>query len=246
MKLRAVVLLFAFAAFAAAAFAQSPPAHPPSHGPVPARPAATPSAASTSVAGSLGESFFKNVGGFDHIQSDTVNYNFETGDFSLPGHFTAVREGTEISADHATGNSKRKELHADGHVLVHQTKALNSKGATSQLTQKPSTLTCDKLDVDGVRHTYVATGHVHFTQEKRNATADAATLDDTNHHLHLEGNVHIADGPQSLDAQVVDYDTQNGDMRAEKDVTIIAPVPTETPGPPRRASPAKPKKRRFL
>ncbi len=221
-------------------------AGPRSNGAHPPFPAGVNTGGTNPVAGSLGESFFKNVGGFDRIQSETVNFNFETGNFSLPDHFTAVREGTDISADHATGNSRRKELHAVGHVVVHQTKAVKSAGKTSELTQKPSTLVCDKLDVDGVRHLYVATGHVHFTQEKRSATADSATLDDAEHHLHLEGSVHIADGDQTLDAQVVDYDTQSGEIRAEKDVTIVAPVPTATPGVAKPAATGKPKKKHFL
>ena len=100
-----------------------------------------------------GTTLFKNVGGFDHIQSDDVQYNLNNGDFTLRDRFTAVREGTEITADRASGNSKSRLLHAEGHVVVHQNQPLKQSGRAADLTQKPSTLTCDKLDVDGNRTT---------------------------------------------------------------------------------------------
>ena len=186
---------------------------------------------------------FANVAGFDHIQTDDVEYNLNSGDFTLKDRFTAVRQGADITADRATGNSRRKLLHADGHVDVHQNEPLRNRGKASALTAKPSTLTCDKLDVDGVRQTYVATGDMHFTQEDREATADRATLDETNHHLHMEGHVHVRNGEQSIDADALDYDTLSGDVLGHGNVTIVSPVETPTAGPPPPAKPPRGKKK---
>ncbi len=184
---------------------------------------------------------FTHIAGFDRIESDVVNWNLETGAFSLPHPFVASRESSDISADRATGNSRQKQLHAEGHVVVHQTEPLKSSLRAEALTQKPSTLTCDVLDVDGVRKLYVAIGNVHFLQANREATADRGTLDDANHRLHMEGHVHIRDKEQTLESDVLDYDTQTGDLSAKGNVTIQAPVETSAPaGEPTPT--AKPKK----
>lgn len=190
------------------------------------------------------DSAASNVAGFSHIRTDKVQFNINTGDFTIPDHFTATREGSDITADHATGNSKQKVLHAEGHVIVHETQPATS-GAKAQAAQRPSTLTCDRLDVDGIKKIYYATGNMHFTQEGgREATSDSAVLDDAAHHLHLEGHVHVKNGDQFIDGDTLDYDTQSGQVDANGDVTITAPVQTPSPGP--AGSPAPKKKKRLL
>ena len=84
--------------------------------------------------------------------------------------------------------------------------------ATSRIGPEPSTLTCDKLDIDGGKKFYVATGNVHFTQGTRDATADRGTLDEVTGLLHLAGNVHIRDKEQYLDGDDVVYNTKTGDV----------------------------------
>jgi lipopolysaccharide assembly outer membrane protein LptD (OstA) len=183
-----------------------------------------------------------HVGGFDHISTQKFQYNLNTGDFTIPGHFTATREGMDITADRATGNSRKKLIHAEGNVVVHQRQPVAEHGKAADLTERPSTLTCDKLDVDGTKKTYVANGNMHFTQEGgREALADNAVLDDANHHLHMQGHVHVKSGEQTVDADVLDYDTLSGELEGSGNVTISAPVETPTPGPP---GAPKPKKRR--
>jgi lipopolysaccharide assembly outer membrane protein LptD (OstA) len=172
------------------------------------------------------------IAGFDHIRTDHLDFNLNSGDFTIPGHFVATREGTDITADSATGNSKRKLLHAVGHVIVHQNAPLPQRGRATDLTQRPSTLTCDRLDADGVRKLFTADGNMHFTQEGgREATADHAVLDDANHHLHMEGHVVVKNGDQTIASDVLDYDTQTGQVEGSGDVTITTPVETPTPGP---------------
>jgi lipopolysaccharide transport protein LptA len=191
---------------------------------------------------------FHNVGGFDTISTKSIDTNLNTGDFTVPGHFTATRQGTEISADRATGNSKRKVVHATGHVVVHRTGGgVPGEGEQGKVTQEPSTLTCDTLDVDGVKKYYVATGNVHFTQEDREATADRGTLDDVSNELHLIGNVHIRDKEQYLDGTDVVYNTRTGDVRAVGNPVLVrTPIQSPAPAGPSAATPTpspKPKRR---
>ena len=185
------------------------------------------------------------VAGFDHIDTAHISFNYDNGNFTLPGHFTASSKATTITADHATGNSKQKLLHADGNVVVHQdAQTTKDKKTGAPVEQKPSTLTCDKLDVDGITKIYTATGNMHFVQEGgRDATADAATLDDANHHLHMQGNVHVKDKDRTINASTIDYDTASGQIEADGDVTITAPA--ETPPPGSRPVTAVKKKRVF-
>jgi lipopolysaccharide assembly outer membrane protein LptD (OstA) len=200
--------------------------------------------ASATPESDAGGTSVSHLAGFDHIQTDKFDYNLNTGDFTIPGHFTATRAGTDVTADHATGNSKSKIMHAEGHVIVHQNQP--PPGKPSDLTERPSTLTCDKLDVDGGKKIYTATGNMHFSQEGgREATSDNAVLDDANHHLHMEGHVHVRDGDQTVDAETLDYDTLSGQLDGNGNVTITAPVETPEPGVARSPKPAKPKRKKL-
>lgn len=183
-----------------------------------------------------------NFAGFDTIKTAQIHYNINNGSFDFPSHFFATRQGMDISADRASGNSQKKQLHAVGNVIVHQNQPTGS-GKTSALTQEPSTLTADALDVDGSKQIYTATGNMHFTQAGgKEASADRAVLDDISHHLHLEGHVRVRDGERTIEASRLDYDTLTGEVDGAGDVTITAPAPTATPGPPQPATTKKPKK----
>ncbi len=183
-----------------------------------------------------------NMAGFDRIRiKERINYNLNSGDFTIPGAFSATRAGTDITADSAQGNSRTKLLHARGHVVVHQSQPLANRGKATDLTQRPSTLTTDQLDVDGQTKRYTATGHMHFTQEGgRDATSDSAVLDDATHKLHMEGHVHVKDGERTFDVDTMDYDIQTGQLDGNGNVMIASPV--ETPGPNDRIAGPKKKK----
>jgi lipopolysaccharide export system protein LptA len=199
---------------------------------------AQPVPAATSAAGST----LSHFAGFDTIKTAQFHYNFNNGDFSFPVRFFATREGTDITADQGNGNSERKLLHATGHVIIHQTGSTGASGKASAFTEKPSTLTCDTLDVDGNRKLYVATGNMHFTQEGgKEATADRAVLDDANHHLHMEGHVRVRQGERVIEAAALDYDTLSGQLDGNGNVTITTPADTPAPGPAPAAT-KKPKK----
>ncbi|GAC1311036.1 MAG: hypothetical protein NVSMB21_19830 [Vulcanimicrobiaceae bacterium] len=173
----------------------------------------------------VAQSAASNIAGFDRIHTDKINFNINNGEFTIPDPFSATRQGTDVTAERANGNSRSKILHAAGHVVVHQNQPLASRGHATDLTQRPSTLTCDKLDVDGSRKLYTATGNMHFTQEGgRDATSDNAVLNDATHKLHMEGHVHVKNGDQTIAADVLDYDTATGQLDGNGNVTITAPA----------------------
>jgi lipopolysaccharide export system protein LptA len=171
------------------------------------------------------------IGGFD-IRSAAIDYNYSTGDYTIPSRFTATNGGTDISADRARGNSKRKVIAADGNVVVHQSRTPVKAGAApSHFTQAPSTLTGDHIDADGVAKFYTVIGHVRFTQGEREASADRGTFNDVTNEVHMEGHAVIKDQGQTLDADVVDYNTQTGDGNASGNVTVVTPIATPAPHP---------------
>ncbi|MBC5809876.1 MAG: hypothetical protein GIW95_03335 [Candidatus Eremiobacteraeota bacterium] len=186
----------------------------------------------------------QNIAGFEIRTNGRVNWNINNGDYAFLSRFTASKEGTDITGDAGSGNSKRKTLSAVGHVVVHQTRPLKgSSGQTSRFTQEPSTLTCDKLDVDGATKRYAATGDVHFTQTTRDVTAERGTLDDNTHVLHMEGHVHIRNGEQLADADNIDYNTLTEEVQMSGNVLIRQPLETPPPGTPGpRATPKKNRK----
>jgi lipopolysaccharide assembly outer membrane protein LptD (OstA) len=177
------------------------------------------------------------------IVSSVVDYNVATGDFSTPARFTAIREGTQIEGDKGTGNAHSLDFAALGNVVVTQTQPLQGRGDISRLTEQPSTLTTDKLSVDGLKRRYVADGNVHFSQLDRDATAQHGRLDDASHVLHMNGKVKIKDGDRRLDADVVDYDIQSGDLHASGNVIARGPAAEFAhPAASAGATPSKKKK----
>jgi lipopolysaccharide assembly outer membrane protein LptD (OstA) len=170
------------------------------------------------------------IGGFD-IRSSSIDYNYATGDYTIPSRFTATNGGTDITAERAKGNSKKKLIVADGSVVIHQTHTpLKSAAAQSHFTEGPSTLTCDHINANGNTKIYVVTGHVHFMQGDRDMVADHGTFNDATNQVHMEGLVVIKDQGQTLNADAVDYDTQTGDGKASGNVTVVSPVATPQAG----------------
>lgn len=169
------------------------------------------------------------IGGFD-IRSSSIDYNYTSGDYEIPTRFTATNAGTDISADRAKGNSRRKIIVAGGNVVIHQTHP------------KPTTLTCDHIDADGKTKMYAVSGHVHFLQGQRDASADRGMFNDAAHQVHLEGHVIIKDQGQTLSAEAVDYNTDTGEGTASGNVTVISPVGPVGPPAPQNTTATKARK----
>jgi lipopolysaccharide assembly outer membrane protein LptD (OstA) len=127
-----------------------------------------------------------------HVTTGQLDYNWQSGSFSTPGRIVLTRPGSDIAADHATGNSKTHQATLSGNVVLHDNNGVIAGFAGQQGSHVPATLTCDNLQIDGVSKTYTATGDVHFVQGKSAVRADRAVMDGITHDIHLFGNVELA------------------------------------------------------
>lgn len=136
------------------------------------------------------------IGGFDTIQAATIDSDATSGDFTIPGRFTATREGLQITGDHATGNSVSKRVSITGNVVVTLSSAAE-RAPSPVPSAATTTLTCDRLDIDGVHRVYHAIGNVHYHEPARDITADRADMSEVHTRIHLVGNVHVTVNGQS-------------------------------------------------
>jgi lipopolysaccharide export system protein LptA len=210
----------------------STPAPPPTH-----PPSAAPSAGAT-----------LNDPGVYTISGQNLTWNQRNGDFTIPSDVKFTQPGTDVTGDHATGNSITKSVKITGHVILHNAKPVSTVGITAKTASSdPQTLTSDELDVDGPTKNYTAIGDVKFTQGTKVVTAARGQLDQLKHMLVLTGDVHIDDTStgQSMIADNVTYDTASETVTATgkpgAPFQIRAPVQTAPPGTP---APTKPPKKR--
>ena len=217
--------------------AAASPAPSPAPSPVPSRapsPAASASAAPSTT--TLDTPFYK-------LQTAEISLK-GNGDFTIPHHVAFSRPGSDGTADRAEGNRLRGTVTLIGSVVIHDNGKAPEAGDDEYAKGGPSTLTCDKLDVDSKAKIYVAYGNVHFEQGDRKMSAEHAVLNRTSGMLHLEGDVKTSDGASSMSAQQMDYNLNTKKFAADgKPVILKQPVPTPEPG---SASPTpKPKKRKL-
>lgn len=127
-----------------------------------------------------------------HVSTGELDIqNYQTGDFTAPQPITLTRPGSSIHADRAVGNFVRKQATLTGNVVLHDDNGVLTKLSGTGGSNKPATLTCDTLQIDGVSKTYTATGNVHFTQGGSQVSADRAVINGATHELHLYGNVQL-------------------------------------------------------
>jgi lipopolysaccharide export system protein LptA len=120
------------------------------------------------------------AGGFDSLRTAKITSESSAGDFTIPGHFQAVRRGVEISGNRARGNTNHNQISVIGNVVV-------------KFVKRSGTLTCERLEIDGAHHLYHAIGDVHYTEPSRELVADTADMNEATHMLHMEGHVHATD-----------------------------------------------------
>lgn len=198
---------------------------------------APPAARSTAPAATLETPYYK-------LETDDVSLK-GNGDYVMPHKVTFSRPGSDGTADRAEGNRPRGTVSLLGNVVVHDNGKAPEAGSTDEYAKGgPSTLTCDRLDVDSKAKTYVALGHVHYVQGERKADAERGVLNRTTGMLHLEGNVKTSEGGSSMTARFIDYNINTKRIEAEGNPIVIKqPVPTPEPG---SITPSpKPKKRRL-
>ncbi len=151
----------------------------------PAKPSRTP--APPAAGGPAGFSFSDW-----HVTTGQLDANWQTGNFTTPGRVVLTRPGSDIQADHATGNFKMHQATLTGNVVLHDNNGVLTNFAGQSGQHVPATLTCNNLNIDGTTKTYVATGNVHFTQGSSTVTADRAVMEGVTHDIHLYGNVHLS------------------------------------------------------
>ena len=180
------------------------------------------------------------------ISGQNLTWNQRSGDFTIPSEVKFTQPGTDVTGDHATGNSLTKSVKITGHVVLHNQKPVSTLGITSKsASAEPQTLTSDELDVDGPTKVYTAIGNVKFTQGAKVVTAARGQLDQIKHMLDLTGDVHINDTAtgQSVVAENVTYDTVNETVTASgkpgAPFQIRAPVAPAAASPGPSASPKK-------
>jgi lipopolysaccharide assembly outer membrane protein LptD (OstA) len=214
-------LRFAVLACAALLLAAAPPRVPASRAPAAPRSPA-PRASVPAPPPNGGASF--DVGVWT-VRASSVDANFKSGNFSTPNQVVMTKVGSDITADRANGNYKKKLVYLNGHVVMHDN--TGSYGGISSVPaghpSGPSTLTADRAEIDGIGRTYKAIGNVHYVQGDTVVDAQSGTLDDTTHELFLQGNVHITQGTRSISSQTLRYNTVTGQAHAQGDVTLQFP-----------------------
>ncbi|HZX67504.1 MAG TPA: hypothetical protein VFE70_01415, partial [Candidatus Elarobacter sp.] len=171
------------------------------------------------------------------IETDSTNWNFNSGDFTMPHRVHFLRPGTDALGDRATGNSKRGTATLYGDVVVHDSGNANEAGDAAYRGNGPATLTCDQLDLDTRAKLYVATGHVHFAQGTRTGTSDKAILNRATGKLHLEGDVKLTDNGSTLSAGDVDYDLNNKNAEVHGNPAVMTQPVNQQQQPPPTAAP---------
>ncbi len=185
-------------------------------------------------------------GGTDTVTTDTLHYNQNSGDFTMPGKASFARPGTEASGDRAQGNTKRGTLTLSGNVAVHDSGNASEVGESAYKGNGPANLTCNTLAVDGKSKVYTADGNVRFSQGSRTGAADHGLLDRGSNKLRLERNVKLTDGESSMSANSVDYDLTSKDVVVHGGPIIIKqPVPSAEPRPASSSTPKPKRKRPF-
>jgi lipopolysaccharide export system protein LptA len=200
-------------------------------------PSPAPSKAPGSARPSLETPFYK-------LETDAISRK-ANGDFTMPHKVAFSRPGSDGTADQAEGNDKRSTITLIGNVVIHDNGNAPEADSNDEYAKGgPSTLTCDRLDVDAKAKVYTAIGHVHFEQGARKADAERGVLNRGTGMLHLSGHVKTSEGDSSLRADDMDYNLTTKRVLSDgKPIIIKQPVPTPAPG---SATPTPaPKKRRL-
>src|SRR6185312_13134203 len=118
------------------------------------------------------------------IETNKTQFNYGTGQFTMPNRVKFFRPGTDVTGDSAQGNYQNGQVTITGHVVLHDSgNSAEARDAGAPTGGGPSTLACDQLQIDSKRKVYVATGSVHFVQGSRTATANSGRLDQGSHQL---------------------------------------------------------------
>jgi lipopolysaccharide assembly outer membrane protein LptD (OstA) len=148
---------------------------------------------------------------------------------SAAGRFHLHRPGTDVDGDLLTGSLASEAYILKGNVTLHSDPAIDREVADASESTLPLTVTADEIDVDRAELSYIARGHVHFTQGTRSGSSDVAVLNEQRHTLDLIGNADVRDGDHRTTAAKLHYDTASKAFLGAGEVRIYAPLPTPNP-----------------
>ena len=160
-----------------------------------------------------------------------------------PGRFNLHRPGTDIDGDSLTGNVGSNVYVFRGNVVLHSDPKVDRNFGSATESDAPLTVSADELDVDRFAMTYVAKGHVHFSQGTRSGSADLAMLNEQTRDLDLLGHADVLDGDHRARAAKLHYNGSDRQFHGAGDVRIYEPVPS--PQPRASATPAGKHRRRL-
>jgi lipopolysaccharide export system protein LptA len=149
---------------------------------------------------------------------------------ATPPRIRVCRPGSDIEADSVSGSLLHNAYVFKGNVVLHSDPKVDKTTAETQ-SDDPITLTADELDVERETQRYVAKGKVHFTQGTRDGNADTTILDEKTHDVDLIGHARIFDGQNESKADQIHYNTKDKGFHGAKNVHIVVPIPTSSPGP---------------
>ncbi len=154
--------------------------------------------------------------GFDSVHAERIDSNDRSGDFTIPGTFTASRQGMRVQGDRASGNALSEAVRIDGNVVVHMSEP------------SEAVLTCDRLEIDGTQRVYHAFGHVRYVRGIRTASADQAQWSESEGMLRLQGHVavtavRLAEPSSILTCDRLEIDVPGKVDRAVGDVRYVEP-----------------------
>ncbi len=162
---------------------------------------------------------------------------------TAPGRFNLHRPGTDIDGDELTGNVGSNVYVFRGNIVLHSDPKVDRSFGAATESDAPLTITSDELDVDRFAMTYVAKGHVHFTQGTRSGNADLAMLNEQTRDLDLLGHADVVDGDHRARAAKLHYNGTDRQFHGAGDVRIYGPAPS--PQPSASATPAGKHRRRL-
>ena len=145
--------------------------------------------------------------------SQQVSYNLATGEITMRSPVRISQPGTEVTGDRPTANVRRRCLIGVGHVVVRDN-VRPSRG-------RRSTLTTDRLVIEGMARRFTATGRVRYTESYRRAVANNGVLDRRVQILTLTGDAVLSGGVTRVRARIVRYDLVTSDVRASGEPVTV-------------------------
>ena len=154
------------------------------------------------------------------ITGDLIHADFDGKVITITGNVVLNSRGTDDGIHGSASSTHKRRLPA-------------------QLSGKPSTMTCDRIDYNYQNHEALVTGHIHMSQEGNAGTCERVLFDDDHNIARLVGNVVFTNADhQEFHCNELTFWIDANRMQAEGPNHIVVPQ-----GPDKNAKPVPPKTR---